>query len=174
MTRMIRTLAIAVVASMMLALGVGTATAAPTQKGVNTITSGLLGLAGALGVVVSPTGTARQTAAGLEFPVVGNTAATGTLMSVGGIQLSKPDGSTLQLSNAHLDLDTLEVSMVVDEGERVTIFQGTQLSPNSVSLAFTQEGAAIIGGFFGLPAETFAPGGPFNVFGTSTTTADLP
>ena len=169
MLRLIRLLAAALVAAgLAFVTTAAPATAAPTKKGYVQVQSGLLGLAGLLGVTVEATGPATMSAAGISFPVVGNTAATGTQKQVGGIKLTKPDGATLMLSSSHMDMETLEVSMVVDGGMRVVMFQGVDLGDGTIQLNFTPEGAAVVAGFFGLPTELLAPGGAFNTFGTAT------
>lgn len=135
------------------------------DKGTVTVTAPLLALAPLLDIEVSATGLATQKDADtFVFPVVGNTEATGRIFQIGGLELSKPDGSTLTISNYHLDIETLVVTAVINDEERVPVFRATRLDENTVQLAFTEEGAAIVSSFvdfLGLP-------NPGDVFGTAT------
>ncbi len=145
------------------------ATAAPTTKGYHegSSGSGLLNLAPLLGIQVSASGPATMTSTGIQFPIVGNTEKTGVQKSVGGTTLTLADGSTFVLSDSHYDLSTGVVSMVVDGGERVDMFTGTEVAPGTVVLRFTAGGAQVIADALGLP---LIPGllSEGAVFGTST------
>lgn len=169
--KFLRTLSL-IVLNLVLALGLvgavsaSPADAAPTKKGHTTIQSGLLDLAPLLGIEVS----VLPPASGDGFPVVGNVKATGVLMHVGGYELHEESRGTLTLSNFHLDVEAGVMSVVVDDHERVDMFDVMPTDdPATFELHFTEEGAAIVSAyvnFLGVPQ-------PGALFGTATTTADL-
>jgi hypothetical protein len=147
----------------------GPVVAAPVMKGETTVSSPLLELGPLLGIVGTATGPARKVGNDFVMPVVGNPE-NGTLMHVGGILLTKSNGQTLSFENTHMDLETLEVTAVVNSGERVVIYHGEKVNSQTVFLRFSPEGAAIVRpfiNFFGIPED----GGPF---GWATTTAEIP
>lgn len=168
MSHLIRLVTAALLAVGLTFVAGGSATAAPASKGYNEVSSSLLNLAPLLGIQVTASGPATQTATGIHYPIVGNTAQTGVQMSVGGTMLTLADGSTFVLSDSHYDLSTGVVSMVVNGGDRVDMFTGTEAAPGTVVLKFTADGAQAIADALGLPLMPglLAEGA---TFGTSTT-----
>lgn len=170
---MLKTIRVVVVAALaaafLTAVSTAPAIAAPVRKGETTISSPWVEIAPLLGIVPTPTGPARMVGDDFIMPVVGNPE-NGKLMQVGGILLTKPDGTTLSVESTHLDLTTRQVSAVVNGGDRVVMYQATQVDTATVDLYFTPEGAAVLRrfvNFFGIPED-----GAF--FGTATTTAVVP
>jgi hypothetical protein len=160
---------VALAAAAVTAVSSGPVAAAPVKKGETTISSPLLELGPLLGIEGQATGPARRVGNDFVMPVVGNPE-NGTLMHVGGILLTKSNGQTLSFESTHMDLETLQVSAVVNGNERVVIYQGERIDGQTVFLRFTPQGAAIVRpfiNFFGIP-EDWGP------FGWATTTAEIP
>jgi hypothetical protein len=160
---------VALAAAVVTAVSSAPATAAPVRKGETTVSSPLLSLGPLLGIEGQATGPARRVGNDFVMPVVGNPE-NGTLMHAGGILLTKSNGQSLSFENTHMDLDTLEVTAVVNGGERIVIYHGEKVNTQTVFLRFSPEGAAIVRpfiNFFGIPED----GGPF---GWATTTAEIP
>lgn len=151
----------------------GTASAEPTQKGHTEVESDLLALAPLLGIQVEAVAPASMEGGVFSLPIVGNAEKTGVLKHVGGISLTIPGVANLTTSDVHHDLETGEVTVVVNGDERVHFFDATMTSPTSATLALSADGAAIVTDFIGLalPGIVIPEGFPF---GTATAFPESP
>lgn len=151
----------------------GTASATPTQKGHTEVESALLALAPVLGIQVEAVAPASMEGGGFSLPIVGNTERTGMLKHVGAISLTIPGVASLTTSDVHHDLETGEVTVVVDGGERVHFFDATMTSDTSATLALSADGAVIVSEFLGnlLPDLEIPAGFPF---GSATSFPESP
>jgi hypothetical protein len=168
--RILKTVSV-VLASMALVMGlVGTASAAPTQKGHTDVQSDLLNLAEFFGILkVEAIAPSTRTGNVYSLPVVGNWQK-GTVKHVGG-QLLTNLGSHEQMSITNLwqHNDTNTVSGVINGGERMTLFTIQPTSDTTANLLFTADSAALFNDFVGLPLLSEG-----TLFGTATQTLTLP
>lgn len=146
----------------------GAASADPAQKGHTEVESPLLALAPLIGIEVEAAGPASMDGGTFSLPIVGNAERTGVLKHVGGISLTTPLGANLTTSDVHYDLESGEVSVVVNGGDRVHFFDAEMTSPTSATLALSEDGTAIVSEFTGLPIP------PGFEFGTATAFPEWP
>lgn len=150
----------------------GVASADPAQKGHTEVESPLLALAPLLGIEVEAVGPASMDDAVFSLPIVGNAERTGVLKHVGGISLTIPEVGTLTTSDVHYDLESGEVSVVVNGGERVHFFDAEMTSPTSATLALSEDGATIVSDLISQVLPIVIP--PGSDFGTATSFPEWP
>lgn len=167
---MVRTLGV-VLTGIALVLGfIGTASAAPIQKGQSEVESGLLNLAEAFGILrVEAIAPASRTGNVYSLPVVGNYE-TGTVKMVGGQSLTHvASGEQMTITNLWEETDNGIVSGIVNDGERMALFTVHQTSGTTADLKFTAESAALFNDFIGIPLLTEG-----TLFGTAKLTLTWP
>jgi hypothetical protein len=167
---MVRTLGV-ILTGIALVLGfVGTASAAPAQKGHSEVESGLLNLAEAFNILrVEAVAPSIRTGNVYSLPVVGNWE-TGTVKMVGGQSVTHvASGEQMTITNLWQENDNGIVTGVVNDGERMTLFTIQPTSATTANLRFTAESAAMFNDFVGIPLLTEG-----SVFGTAKLTLTWP
>jgi hypothetical protein len=173
MRRSVHTIAALGCAAALIFAAPGTASATPSQKGHTEIQSDLLALAPLIGIQVDALNPATKEGNTFSLPIVDGGEHSGGLKHVGGISLTIPGVANLTTADVHHDLETDEVSVVVNDDERVHFFDATMTSPMTAMLALSDEGAAIITELIGnvIPGVVVPPGFPF---GTATILSESP